>query len=314
MIKTAFLFPGQGSQSVGMMSALAEEFSMVAETFEEASAVLAYDLWSVVSNGPSDELNKTEITQPAMLVSGIATWRVWQHLGGARPDYFAGHSLGEYTALVASGVIGFTDAVSIVAERGRLMQQATPAGTGAMAAVLGLEDKVLRDICSQVENGGVVACANYNAPGQVVISGSREAVERAGELAKEAGARRVLPLPVSVPSHCALMKPAAVKLQDVLLAAHFSDSSIPVIQNADVRPYNDAEQVREALARQLWQPVRWTETITSLLDSGVTRFVECGPGKVLAGLNRRISRGSAVFALTGPDTINKALQPEEGDE
>jgi len=297
-----------------MMSALAEEFSMVAETFEEASAVLAYDLWSVVSNGPSDELNKTEITQPAMLVSGIATWRVWQHLGGARPDYFAGHSLGEYTALVASGVIGFTDAVSIVAERGRLMQQATPAGTGAMAAVLGLEDKVLRDICSQVENGGVVACANYNAPGQVVISGSREAVERAGELAKEAGARRVLPLPVSVPSHCALMKPAAVKLQDVLLAAHFSDSSIPVIQNADVRPYNDAEQVREALARQLWQPVRWTETITSLLDSGVTRFVECGPGKVLAGLNRRISRGSAVFALTGPDTINKALQPEEGDE
>ncbi len=314
MIKTAFLFPGQGSQSVGMMSALADDFGLVQDTFEEASVVLGYDLWSVVTDGPEDELNKTETTQPAMLVSGIATWRVWQHLGGARPDFFAGHSLGEYTALVASGVIGFTDAVSIVAERGRLMQQATPAGTGAMAAVLGLEDTVLRDICSQVENGGVVACANYNAPGQVVISGSREAVERAGELAKEAGARRVLPLPVSVPSHCALMKPAAAKLQDVLLAAHFSDSSIPVIQNADVRPYHDAEQVREALARQLWQPVRWTETITSLLDSGVSRFVECGPGKVLAGLNRRISRGSTVFALTGLDTINKALEPEEGNE
>lgn len=314
MTKTAFLFPGQGSQSVGMMSALAEDFGLVQDTFAQASAVLGYDLWEVISAGPLEQLNKTEITQPAMLVSGIATWRAWQQSGGEQPDFFAGHSLGEYTALVAAGVIGFTDAVAIVAQRGRLMQAATPVGTGAMAAILGLDDNVLRDLCEQVANGEVVACANYNAPGQVVISGNRDAVARVGEMAKEAGARRVLPLPVSVPSHCLLMKAAAAELQNVLLAYHFSDSSIPVIQNADVRAYQDAEQVREALARQLWQPVRWTETIASLLDSGVTRFVECGPGKVLAGLNRRISRGSTIFALTGQDPINQAMQPEEDNE
>jgi [acyl-carrier-protein] S-malonyltransferase len=314
MSKTAFLFPGQGSQSVGMMSNLADEFSLVRDTFEEASTVLGYDLWAISSEGPIDELNKTEITQPAMLVSGFATWRIWQQSGGDQPDYFAGHSLGEYTALVASGVIRFTDAVSIVAERGRLMQQATPTGTGAMAAVLGLDDDVLRDICEQVANGEVVTCANYNAPGQVVISGHRDAVSRVGDMAREAGARRVLPLPVSVPSHCLLMKSAAVELQNVLLASHFSDGSIPVIQNADVRAYHDAEQVREALARQLWQPVRWTETIASLLDSGVDRFVECGPGKVLAGLNRRITKGTSVFALTGQDAIYQAMAPEEDNE
>ena len=314
MTKTAFLFPGQGSQSLGMMSELAENYSLVVDTFNEASALLGYDLWALCSNGPADELNNTEVTQPAMLVSGIATWRIWQQLGGAQPDFFAGHSLGEYTALVAAGVIQFSDAVSIVAERGRLMQNATPAGTGAMAAILGLEDKVLRDICEQVANEQIVACANYNAPGQVVISGDRDAVTRAGDLAKESGARRVLPLPVSVPSHCLLMKPAAVELQNVLLATHFSDSSIPVIQNADVRAYQDAGQVREALARQLWQPVRWTETIASLLDSGVEQFVECGPGKVLAGLNRRISRGTSVYAITSQDSIKQAMQPEEDDE
>jgi [acyl-carrier-protein] S-malonyltransferase len=314
MTKTAFLFPGQGSQSVGMMSGLVEDFSLVRDTFEEASTVLGYDLWAVSSDGPLEELNKTEITQPAMLVSGIATWRIWQQLDGAQPDFFAGHSLGEYTALVAAGVIKFTDAVSIVAERGRLMQQATPAGTGAMAAILGLEDNVLRDLCEQVANGETVACANYNAPGQVVISGDSAAVARVGEMAKEAGARRVLPLPVSVPSHCLLMKPAAIELQNILLATQFSDSSVPVVQNADVRAYQEAEQVREALARQLWQPVRWTETIASLLNSGVDRFVECGPGKVLAGLNRRITKATTIFALTGKDTINQAMAPEEDNE
>jgi [acyl-carrier-protein] S-malonyltransferase len=314
MTKTAFLFPGQGSQSVGMMSALAEDFSSVKDTFAEASAVLGYDLWAICSEGPAEELNKTEITQPAMLVAGIATWRIWQHLGGDQPDYFAGHSLGEYTALVAAGVIQFGDAVSIVAERGRLMQQATPAGAGAMAAVLGLDDDVLRGLCEQVANGEVVACANYNAPGQVVISGDSAAVERVGELAKQAGARRVLALPVSVPSHCLLMKSAAIELKNVLLATHFSDSSVPVVQNADVSTYQDAEQVREALARQLWQPVRWTETIASLLDSGVDKFVECGPGKVLAGLNRRISKGTSVFALIGQEAINQAMAQEEDNE
>jgi len=314
MIKTAFLFPGQGSQSVGMMSALADEFSQVATTFEEASAALGYDLWAMVVNGPAEELNKTEVTQPAMLVSGVATWRVWQELGGAQPDFLAGHSLGEYSALVAAGVMPFSDAVAIVAERGRLMQQATPAGTGAMAAVLGLEDQALRDICNEVAGDEIVACANFNAPGQVVISGNKDAVETAGELAKQAGARRVLPLPVSVPSHCLLMKPAAAKLQELLLNVRFSDSALPVIQNADVRSYADAEQVREALARQLWQPVRWTETIQSLLNSGVSRFVECGPGKVLAGLNRRISKQSTVFALTGRAVIEDAMQVEKDDE
>ena len=314
MTKTAFLFPGQGSQSVGMMSALAEDFGLVQDTFEEASTALGYDLWAISTDGPLEELNKTEITQPAMLVSGIATWRIWQQQGGAQPDYFAGHSLGEYAALVAAGVIQFSDAVSIVAERGRLMQHATPAGSGAMAAVLGVADDVLRDLCEQVANGEVVACANYNAPGQVVISGDSSAVERVGDMAKQAGARRVLPLPVSVPSHCLLMKPAAIELQKLLLATHFADASIPVIQNADVCAYQDAEQVREALARQLWQPVRWTETIASLLDSGVDRFVECGPGKVLAGLNRRITKGTSVFALTGQDAINQAMAPEEDNE
>jgi [acyl-carrier-protein] S-malonyltransferase len=314
MIKTAFLFPGQGSQSVGMMSALADEFSLVEATFKEASTVLGYDLWSMVVNGPPEALNKTEVTQPAMLVSGIATWRIWQELGGAQPDYLAGHSLGEYSALVAAGVMPFKDAVAIVAERGRLMQQATPAGVGAMAAVLGLDDQALRNICTRVAGDEIVACANFNAPGQVVISGAKDAVATAGEMAREAGARRVLPLPVSVPSHCLLMKPAAAKLRELLLNIHFSDGSLPVIQNADVSSYADAEQVREALARQLWQPVRWTETIESLLDSGVSRFVECGPGKVLAGLNRRISKQSTVFALTGRAAFEAAMQVEEDNE
>jgi [acyl-carrier-protein] S-malonyltransferase len=243
-----------------------------------------------------------------MLVSGIATWKVWQQQGGASPDFFAGHSLGEYSALVAAGVMGFTDAVAIVSARGKFMQEATPAGTGAMAAVIGMEDQQLRDICEQAQQGDIVACANFNSPGQVVISGDKAAVERAGELATEVGARRVMALPVSVPSHCLLMKPAAAKLQDLLLGIRFADAAVPVIQNADVVAYADAEQIREALARQLWQPVRWTETIEYLLKSGVNPFVECGPGKVLAGLNRRISREPSVFALTDAAGIHAAQE------
>ena len=314
MIKTAFLFPGEASQSVGMMSAMAESFNLVRETYEEASEVLGYDLWSVTADGPEDELNRAEVKKPAMLVAGIATWRVWQQLGGARPDFFAGHGLGEYTALVATGVMEFTDAVAIVAQRGHFMQQAVPPGGGAMAAVWGLDDIVMREICSQVENGEIVSCANYNAPGQVVISGNHEAVEQAGELTLQAGAERVQLLPVSIPSHCLLMKPAAIKLQDLLLTVHFSDSSIPVIQNADVRVYLDAEQIREALARQLWQPIRWAETIMSLLESGVNRFIECGPGGVLSDINRDISPESAVFSLTGKDIMYEALQVENSNE
>lgn len=314
MTKTAFLFPGESSHSVGMMSAMADDYSLVRETFNEASEILGYNLWSVTNLGPESELNRAEVKKPAMLVAGIATWRVWQQLGGARPDFFAGHGLGEYTALVASGVMEFPDAVSIVAQRGRFMQQATPTGGGAMAAVWGLDDIVMREICSQVENGEIVSCANYNAPGQVVISGNRAAVEQADSLAMKAGAERVQLLPVQIPSHCLLMKPAAIKLQDALLTVHFSDSSIPVIQNADVRAYHDAEQIREALARQLWQPVRWNETILSLLDWGVTRFVECGPGGVLADINRHIAPASDVYVLTGQATLQVALQVEKSNE
>lgn len=314
MIKTAFLFPGENSQSVGMMSAMSDSFSLVKDTFNEASEVLGYDLWSVTTFGPETELNKAEIKKPAILVAGIATWRVWQELGGARPDYFAGHGVGEYTALVATGVMQFIDAVSIVAQRGRFMQQATPVGGGGMASVWGLNDIVMREICSKVENGEIVSCANYNAPGLVVISGHRDAVEQADDLAIQAGASRVQRLPVGIPSHCQLMKPAAVKLQDALLTVHFSDSSIPVIQNADVRAYHDAEQIREALARQLWQPVRWTETILSLVGSGVSRFFECGPGGLLADFNRCIVPDSVVFALTGMDVINEALRLEDYNE
>jgi [acyl-carrier-protein] S-malonyltransferase len=296
-----------------MMSAMADDFGLVRETFEEASEVLGYDLWSVTAHGPVTELNRAEIKKPAMLVAGIATWRVWQQLGGVRPDFFAGHGLGEYTALVATGVMQFTDAVSIVAQRGHFMQQATPSGGGAMASVWGLDDIVMREICSQVENGEIVSCANYNAPGHVVIAGNHQAVEQAGRLTLQAGAQRVQMLPVEIPSHCLLMKPAAIKLQDLLWTVHFSDSSIPVIQNADVRAYPDADQIREALARQLWQPVRWTETILALLHSGVSRFFECGPGGVLTDFNRLIAPESAVVALTGQNNMNEALQSENSD-
>jgi len=311
MTKTAFLFPGESSHSVGMMTAMAASYDRVKDTFDEASEVLGYDLWSLTSDGPDTELNRSEIKKPA--VSGIATWKVWQDLGGAWPDFFAGHGVGEYSALVATGVMQFSDAVSLVAQRGRFMHAATPPGGGAMSCVLGLDDTVVREICSRIENGEVVSCANYNAPGHVIISGNRDAVGQAGELALQAGAREVQLLPVTIPSHCSLMKPAAGKLQVALLSVHFEDSSIPVIQNADVRAYHDAEQVREALARQLWQPVRWTETIHTLVEAGVSRYVECGPGELLAEFNRLITPESEVYSLTGQDVMNEVLQLEIND-
>ena len=308
MANTAFLFPGQGSQSVGMLSALAENFGVVEETFAQASDIVGYDLWQICQQGPAEALNRTEVTQPAMLVSGVATWRAWRERGGEVPDCMAGHSLGEYSALVASGAMDFTSAVTAVSRRGKFMQDAVPAGTGAMAAVLGLDDEILVGICSQVANGRVVSCANFNAPGQVVIAGHSDAVQLACELAREAGARRAIRLPVSVPSHCELMMPAAEAMSEELAGMDFHAARVDVIQNADVAAHAEAEAVRDALARQLWQPVRWTETIQSLLERGVNRFVECGPGKVLAGLNRRISRESEIVALTDSESLVAALQ------
>jgi [acyl-carrier-protein] S-malonyltransferase len=308
MSQIAFLFPGQGSQSLGMLSALAEDFDVVGATCAQASAVLGYDLWDVMQNGPAKRLNQTEVTQPAMLAAGVATWRAWRELGGGEATRLAGHSLGEYSALVVAGVMSFEDAVASVAERGRLMQSATPAGTGAMAAILGLDDNTLAEICAAQSENEVVSCANYNSPGQVVIAGHTAAVARVCEAAKSAGARRALPLPVSVPSHCALMRSAADSLAGVLASVNMQPARLPVTQNADVATHDSADDIRDALTRQLWQPVRWTETIRSLVDSGVDRFAECGPGKVLTGLTRRISKQSGITALTDKAAMQTLLE------
>jgi [acyl-carrier-protein] S-malonyltransferase len=308
MNKTAFLFPGQGSQSIGMLSGLAEQYSEVGETFKAASDVLGYDLWNLCQEGPAEHLNKTEVTQPAMLAAGIATWRAWKSMGGFNPDYLAGHSLGEYSALVAAGSIGFSEAIALVAERGRLMQSATPENAGAMAAVLGLENDQLADVCSKAAQGEVVSCANFNSPGQIVIAGDRAAVERACILASEAGARRTIPLAVSVPSHCALMQAAADKLIDVLAGIAVEPGETPVIHNVDVTVHKSANGIRDALVRQLSQPVRWTATIQTMIDNGVGCFAECGPGKVLAGLNRRISRDISSAALITGESLAETLE------
>lgn len=308
MKKTAFLFPGQGSQSVGMCDDLAEHFPEIRQTFEQASEALSLDLWKLAHEGPAEELNQTENTQPALLTAGIATWRTWQAAGGAKPDFMAGHSLGEYTALVAAGRLGFEDAVRLVAERGRLMQQAVPAGSGAMAAILGLEDSVLEQVCRDAEQGGVVSCANYNSPGQVVIAGDSDAVDRACQLAAEVGARRAVPLAVSVPSHCALMKPAAERLADLLAQLDIAETGTPVVQNVDSAVHETPDGIRRALVAQLWQPVRWATGVGSMIESGAQRFAECGPGKVLAGLNRRISRDIESAALVSRDSLLETLQ------
>ena len=305
--RTAFLFPGQGSQSVGMLAQLAGEHESVETTFSRASEQLGYDLWDVVQNGPEDRLNQTEVTQPAMLAADIATWRIWLSSGGEQPHALAGHSLGEYAALVAAGSIAFEDAVKLVAERGRLMQAATPPGTGAMAAVLGLEDALLEEICQEIAGEEVVSCANYNSPGQVVIAGHSRAVERACEAARAAGARRALLLPVSVPSHCALMAPAAEGLQALLADIDLEPPAINVYHNIDARPRTSAGAIREALVAQVREPVLWTRTIQAMASNGISRMAECGPGKVLAGLNRRIDRELPCAALVDSVTIDQTI-------
>ena len=303
----AFIFPGQGSQSVGMLKDLSENFSEVTSTFQEASDALGYDLWSLIQDGPVDKLNSTDITQPAMLASGVATWRVWQAKGGAMPTMMAGHSLGEYTALVCAGSLDFVDAVKLVSQRGKFMMQAVPAGTGAMAAVLGMDDEAVRKVCLEAANGEVLEAVNYNSPGQVVVAGNKSAVERLCILAKEQGAKRALELPVSVPSHCALMKPAADQLADVLSGISFNTPSIPVINNVDVLAAVSEADIRDALKRQLFSPVRWVETIEKMTADGADQFNECGPGKVLVGLNKRINKTLTSTALLDTASIEAAL-------
>ncbi|MDX1823510.1 MAG: ACP S-malonyltransferase [Thiohalomonadales bacterium] len=306
----AFVFPGQGSQSVGMLDALAADYAEVESTYREAGMVLDYDLWDIVRNGPTEKLNSTDITQPAMLAAGVAVWRVWCSTGGAQPTVMAGHSLGEYTALVCSDSLTFTDAIKLVAERGRLMQAAVPAGSGAMAAVLGLEDDAVRQACRDAAAGDVLEAVNFNSPGQVVVAGNKAAVERVVDLAKERGAKRALVLPVSVPSHCALMQPAADRLATVLKDVQIQAPTIPVINNVDVASPSDPDTIRDALVRQLYSPVRWVETIQKMAADGVENLIECGPGKVLVGLNKRIERNMAAQAVFDPDSLVAALGKE----
>jgi [acyl-carrier-protein] S-malonyltransferase len=303
----AFVFPGQGSQSVGMLTELAADFPLVEETFAEASSVLGYDLWKLVVNGPEASLNQTEKTQPAMLAAGVAVWRVWQSLTNIQPDYLAGHSLGEYSALVAADVMSFTDAIKLVELRAQSMQAAVPEGQGAMAAILGLDDDVVRELCQQAANNAVVEAVNFNSPGQVVIAGNTEAVTRATELAKEKGAKRALLLPVSVPSHCALMKPATEKLSAALAEVRLHEPSIPVIHNVNVQACSDEQGIRDLLAQQLHSPVRWVETVQYLSAQGVNTIVECGPGKVLAGLTKRIEKSIVGLPMYGKASIDNAV-------
>ena len=289
MKKFAMVFPGQGSQTVGMLAELAGDYPIVQETFKQASEVLGYDLWQLVQEGPAEELNKTWQTQPALLTASVAVYRVWQQkYPELKPEVMAGHSLGEYSALVCAGVLDFQDAVKLVELRGKLMQQAVPEGTGAMYAIIGLDNDAIINACKQAEQGEVVSAVNFNSPGQVVIAGAKAAVERAAALCKEAGAKRALPLAVSVPSHCALMKPAADQLSVSLESITLKAPTASVLNNVDVKAETDADAIRNALVRQLYSPVRWTETVEKMAQNGVEVLVEVGPGKVLNGLTKRI--------------------------
>ena len=304
----AFVFPGQGSQSIGMLDQLATEYPLVQETFIEASDALGYDIWELVTSGPDVALNQTERTQPAMLAAGIAVWRVWQSLTNIQPGYLAGHSLGEYTALVAAGALSFTDAIKLVEMRGQFMQQAVPEGQGAMAAILGLDDNAVKMIFIDAADEQVVEAVNFNSPGQVVIAGNVEAVIKATELAKEQGAKRALLLSVSVPSHCALMKPAAEKLAEAITDIPVHKTRIPVLHNVNVSAAADENEIKALLIQQLHNPVRWVETIQALSDKGVDKIVECGPGKVLAGLTKRIDKTITGLPVFDQRSLEKAVQ------
>ena len=307
MTQFAFVFPGQGSQTVGMLAELAAQFPIVEETFGEASSALGYDLWQLVQQGPAEELNKTWQTQPALLAASVAIFRVWQQQGGKAPALMAGHSLGEYSALVCAGVLDFKAAIRLVELRGKLMQEAVPESTGAMYAIIGLDNDAIAKACEESAQGQVVSPVNFNSPGQVVIAGNK-AVERAGAACKAAGAKRALPLPVSVPSHCALMKPAADKLAVALQDITFNAPQVPVVNNVDVRTENDPEAIRSALVRQLYSPVRWTESVEFIAAQGVTSLLEVGPGKVLTGLTKRIVDTLTAAAVNDTASLSAALE------
>ncbi|PWI35001.1 [acyl-carrier-protein] S-malonyltransferase [Vibrio albus] len=306
MSKFAIVFPGQGSQAVGMLAELGEQFDVVKNTFAEASEALGYDLWALIQNGPAEDLNQTFRTQPALLAASVAIWRVWQEQGLEQPTVLAGHSLGEYSALVCAGVIDFKQAIKLVELRGHLMQEAVPAGVGAMYAIIGLDDDVIAKACEEAAQGEVVSPVNFNSPGQVVIAGNKAAVERAGALCKEAGAKRALPLPVSVPSHCALMKPAADKLAEALKEIEFNTPAVPVINNVDVSAEVEPEKIKDALVRQLYSPVRWTGGVQKMSDEGVEKLFELGPGKVLTGLTKRIVKNLSAAAVNDVASLEAA--------
>ena len=308
MEKIAYVFPGQGSQAVGMLAELAAEHEVVGQTFAEASEVLGYDLWQLVQEGPAESLNQTDKTQPALLTASVAIWRAIQATSAPQPALLAGHSLGEYSALVCAGVIDFKDAVKLVELRGQLMQQAVPAGTGAMFAIIGLDNDGIAKACEEAAQGEVVAPVNYNSPGQVVIAGEKAAVERAADACKAAGAKMAVALPVSVPSHCQLMKPAADELAKALDALSFNAPSIPVINNVDVAMPEAVDAIKDALVRQLYCPVRWSETVEKMAAEGISQLVEVGPGKVLTGLAKRINK--SLSAKVANDSASVAALGE----
>jgi len=303
----AFVFPGQGSQKIGMLAELAAQYPVVSQTFAESSQILGYDLWKLVQNGTQDDINLTERTQPLLLTASIAVWRVWQERGGAQPNLLSGHSLGEWSALVAGGVIAFADAVKLVQQRGKFMQEAVPAGQGAMSAIIGLDDAAILLACKDAEQGEVVAAVNFNSPGQVVIAGSAAAVERAGLLCKEAGAKRALPLPVSAPFHTTLMRPAADRLAEQIHATQFTKPSTLVVHNVTAQTESNPDVIKSLMIEQIYSPVRWVDCVNTLVRAGVSRTVECGPGKVLSGLNKRINADLTTLSIEKPEDIDSVL-------
>jgi len=307
MRNIGFVFPGQGSQKLGMLADLAASTDVVTDTFAEASAVLGKDLWEVSQIDQSEQLNQTDITQPALLAASVAIWRVWQGRQGVQPSILAGHSLGEYSALVCSGVLIFSDAIALVHQRGRLMQAAVSVGTGKMAAIIGFDDSKIAGLCEQAACGQVVSAANFNSPGQTVIAGDVDAVQRTMALCKEAGAKRALPLNVSVPSHCALMRPAAEQLQAELDKVQFSSPQIPVVQNVNAQICDDPNLIKENLIKQLYEPVLWVDSVKYIGESGVEKILECGPGKVLSGLIKRIEPDISCFASDSPEGLTSAI-------